>query len=74
MHAYALFYAGWQKDDDWADGFPTEEDTHAVADMGLTKEEIAKQVAGWRANQAAAQARILSAKAYNWQLLNCVRC
>jgi len=58
-------------DDDWAGGFPTEEDTHAVADMGLTKEEIAKQVAGWRANQAAAQARILSAKAYNWQLLNC---
>jgi hypothetical protein len=32
---------------------------------------VAKQVAGWRANEAAAQAKILKSKAFNWQLLNC---
>lgn len=58
-------------DDDWSQGFPTEEDTHAVEDMGLDKEQTAKVVVGWQANQAAAQAKILAAKAYNWQLLNC---
>ena len=39
--------------------------------MGLSKDEVAKQVAGWRANEAAAQAKILKSKAFNWQLLNC---
>ena len=58
-------------DDGWAGGYPTEEDTHAVVDMGLSKAEIAKVVAGWRANEAAAQAKILASKAFNWQLLNC---
>lgn len=58
-------------DDGWAGGFPTEEDTHAVADIGLSPAEVGKVVAGWRANEAAAQAKILASKAYNWQLLNC---
>lgn len=58
-------------DDGWTGGHPSEEDTHAVTDMGLSTVEVAKQVAGWRANEAAAQAKILRSKAYNWQLLNC---
>ena len=33
--------------------------------------EVAKVVSGWRSNEAAAQAKILSSKAFNWQLLNC---
>ena len=28
-------------------------------------------VSGWRSNEAAAQAKILSSKGFNWQLLNC---
>ena len=58
-------------DDGWSSGNPSEEDSHAVVDMGLSPAEVHKQVMGWRANQAAAQKKILASKAFNWQLLNC---
>ena len=58
-------------DDGWSSGNPSEEDSHAVVDMGLSPTEVHKQVMGWRANQAAAQKKILASKAFNWQLLNC---
>ena len=56
-------------DDGWSRGFPTEEDSHAVADMGLTKQDVERQVAGWRANEAAAQSKILSSKAFNCEFV-----
>ncbi len=58
-------------DDGWAGGYPTEEDVHAIVDIGLSKAEISRVVEGWRENEAAAQAKILNSKAFNWQLLNC---
>lgn len=56
-------------DDGWGAG-PSEEDSHAVADMGLAPVEVAKVRAGWASNMAAVKAKILSAGGYNWQMFD----
>jgi hypothetical protein len=75
---------GFYTDDTWADigcapnmtapvptCGPTEMDPYAVIDMGLQPAEVSAIKLGWQRTMLAAQQKMLSMKAYTWQLLNC---
>ena len=64
------FVDGMFFDDNWNSG-PSEEEPHSIEDCGLTTDDLAKMKAEWRLTMTAAHHRIMSAKAFDWQLMNC---
>ena len=55
-------------DDSWAPNGPSEIDTHANNDTGLSASDVKDMIAGWSGNMVAVQEKIISAGAMNWQL------
>lgn len=47
-------------DDDWSTNGPSEEDKNAVADMGLSANEVEDIIQGWQSNMAAVQVCFIS--------------
>eukprot|EP00947_MAST-08B_sp_MAST-8B-sp1_P003127 g3127.t1 len=58
-------------DDAWGPRGPTEERPSSIADMGLSTEDVAEIIAGWKLTMAAAHHRVVQSQAFDWQLLNC---
>lgn len=53
-------------------GGPTEEEVHCVQDMGLSRQDVADITTGWKHTMELAQAAIVKAGGFNWQLFKTV--
>eukprot|EP00054_Salpingoeca_dolichothecata_P010503 m.58577 g.58577 ORF g.58577 m.58577 type:complete len:407 (-) comp19026_c0_seq2:20-1240(-) len=62
---------GMYIDDSWSSAGPTEEDSHAVEDCGLTPEDVEAITNGWQQTTVEAQAAILKAGGFPYQYFNC---
>jgi hypothetical protein len=65
------FISGLYVDDDWSHGYPSEMESHAVEDMGLSPADVAAITAGYENVTAQFYARVLTSGKWIWdQFLN----
>lgn len=62
---------GLYVDDMWSHEGPSEEDSHAVEDCGLSAEDVQDLIDGWQDVQIRFEAALQEAGKYAFQLLNC---
>ena len=60
---------GFFIDDSWSSKGPSEENSSAIADIGLSPADVSALTAGWSSNMNAVQSALLKTNGFTWQSL-----